>query len=64
VGAQSLELRLILVARASGFLITMVVQSIIPEANREGEPSLAGILLVDGIAMRSYHLLLGARMHP
>ena len=56
---QSLELRLILVALASGFLITMVTQSIIPEANREGEPSLAGILFTGGIAL--YALLsLGA----
>jgi ZIP family zinc transporter len=48
---QSLELRLTLVALASGFLITMVTQSLIPEANREGEPSLAGILFVGGIAL-------------
>jgi ZIP family zinc transporter len=48
---QSLALRLILVALASGFLITMVTQSIIPEANREGEPSLAGILFAGGIAL-------------
>jgi len=33
---RSLELRMVLVALASGFLITTVVQGIIPEANREG----------------------------
>jgi len=48
---RSLELRLILVALVSGFLITMVTQSIIPEANREGEPSLAGVLFTGGIAL-------------
>jgi len=48
---QSLEIRLALVALASGFLITMVTQSIIPEANREGEPSLAGMLFIGGIAL-------------
>lgn len=48
---QSMELRLILVALASGFLITMVTQSLIPETNREGEPSLAGILFVGGMAL-------------
>jgi ZIP family zinc transporter len=48
---QSLGTRLILIALVSGFLITMVTQSIIPEANREGEPSLAGILFTGGIAL-------------
>ena len=43
--------RLFLIALASGFLITMVTQSLIPEANREGEPSLAGILFVGGMAI-------------
>jgi zinc transporter, ZIP family len=55
---QSLALRLILVALASGFLITMVTQSIIPEANREGEPSLAGILFTGGIALYALFSLL------
>ena len=48
---QSLEIRLTLIAIASGFLITTVTQSIIPEANRDGEPSLAGILFVAGISL-------------
>ena len=48
---QPLELRLILIALSSGFLITTVTQSMIPEANREGEPSLAGILFVGGMAL-------------
>ena len=55
---QPLELRLILIALSSGFLITTVTQSMIPEANREGEPSLAGILFVGGMAI--YALLLFA----
>mgnify|MGYP003619663429 FL=1 len=42
-------LRFALVALASGFLITTVTQSIIPEANKEGEPSFAGILFLAGI---------------
>ena len=41
--------RFALVALASGFLITTVTQSIIPEANKEGEPSFAGILFLTGI---------------
>ena len=45
---QSLETRLILIALASGFLITIVTQSIIPEANREGDPGFARILFVGG----------------
>jgi ZIP family zinc transporter len=48
---QPLELRLILIALASGFLITTVTQSMIPEANREGEPSFAGILYVGGLSL-------------
>ena len=44
-------IRLFLIALASGFLITMVTQSLIPEANREGEPSLAGILFVGDMAI-------------
>lgn len=48
---QPQELRLLLIGLASGFLVTLVTQSIIPEANREGEPSLAGILFVGGIAL-------------
>jgi len=48
---QSPELRLILVALASGFLITTVVQGLIPEANREGEPGFAGILYIAGLSL-------------
>lgn len=48
---QSLELRLVLMALASGFLITTVTQSMIPEANREGEPSFAGILYIGGMSL-------------
>ena len=48
---QSLEFRLILVALASGFLITTVVQGLIPEANREGEPGFAGILYIAGLSL-------------
>lgn len=48
---QTLELRMILVALASGFLITMVTQSLIPEANREGAPGFAGILFIGGMSL-------------
>ena len=48
---QSLETRLILIALASGFLITTVTQGIIPEANREGEPSFAKILFIGGLSL-------------
>lgn len=52
---QTEAVQLTLLALASGFLITMVTQSIIPEANREGEPSFAGILFVVGLS--SYALM-------
>ncbi len=45
----SLDLRLALIALASGFLITTVTQSMIPEANKDGEPSFAGILYLAGV---------------
>ncbi|WP_129671007.1 ZIP family metal transporter [Candidatus Chloroploca sp. Khr17] len=48
---QSLEVRLILVALASGFLITTITQGMIPEANKEGEPGFAGVLFVGGISL-------------
>lgn len=48
---QSLETRVGLVALASGFLITMVTQSMIPEANREGESGFAGILYMAGLSL-------------
>lgn len=44
-----LDLRLALIALASGFLITTVTQSMIPEANKDGEPSFAGILYLAGV---------------
>jgi ZIP family zinc transporter len=47
----SLGVRLALIALASGFLITTVTQSMIPEANREGEPSFAGILYIGGLSL-------------
>lgn len=48
---QSLTVRLTLIALASGFLITTVTQSMIPEANKEGEPSFAGILFLAGLSV-------------
>jgi len=48
---QPLELRMVLVSLASGFLITTVVEGIIPEANREGEPGLAGVLYIAGLSL-------------
>jgi len=48
---RPLELRMLLVALASGFLITTVVQGIIPEANREGEPGFAGVLYIGGLSL-------------
>jgi zinc transporter, ZIP family len=48
---QSLDLRLVLIALASGFLITLVTQSMIPEANRHGEPGFAGILYMAGLSL-------------
>lgn len=48
---QSMEVRLILVALASGFLITTVIQGMIPEANREGEPGFAGLLYIGGLSL-------------
>jgi zinc transporter ZupT len=49
--SQPLGTRMVLVALASGFLITTVVQGIIPEANREGEPGFAGVLYIGGLSM-------------
>ena len=48
---QSLETRLVLIALASGFLITLVTQNMIPTANRKGEPSFAGILYMGGLSL-------------
>ncbi len=43
--------RMLLIALASGFLITTVTQSMIPEANKEGEPSFAGVFFVGGMSI-------------
>jgi zinc transporter, ZIP family len=43
---RPLEMRMVLVALASGFLITSVVQGVIPEANRGGRPGLAGVFYI------------------
>ena len=48
---QPLEVRVFLIALASGFLLTTVTQSMIPEANREGEPGFAGILYMGGLSL-------------
>lgn len=48
---QSDVVRLVLLALASGFLITTVTQSMIPEANRDGEPSYAGIFFLAGLSL-------------
>lgn len=48
---QSLDIRFLMVAIASGFLITTVTQSIIPEANKDGEPSLAALFFVAGLSL-------------
>lgn len=48
---QPQGIRLMLIALASGFLITTVTQGMIPEANREGEPSFAGVLFIGGLAL-------------
>jgi zinc transporter, ZIP family len=51
LGRMPIEPRLIMIALASGFLITTVTQSLIPEANRDGEPSFAGILFIGGLSL-------------
>lgn len=48
---QPLGVRVFLIALASGFLLTTVTQSMIPEANREGEPGFAGILYMGGLSL-------------
>lgn len=48
---QPIGLRMVLVALASGFLITTVAQGIIPEANRDGEPGFAGVLYIGGLSL-------------
>jgi ZIP family zinc transporter len=55
---QALGIKLILIALASGFLITTVTQSLIPEANREGEPGFAGVLYIGGLSLYALSTLL------
>ncbi len=43
--------KMVVLALASGFLITTVTQSMIPEANRDGEPSFTGILYMGGLSI-------------
>lgn len=54
---QPIAIRLLLVAFSSGFLITTITQSMIPEANREGEPSYAGIMYVAGLSLYAFMTL-------
>lgn len=51
VREQPLDVRMFLIALASGFLITTVTQSMIPEANKEGEPGFAGLLYIGGLSL-------------
>jgi ZIP family zinc transporter len=55
---QALEVRVILIALASGFLLTTVTQSMIPEANRDGEPNFAGVLFIGGVSLYALSALL------
>lgn len=48
---QPLDVRVFLISLASGFLLTTVTQSMIPEANKEGEPGFAGILYMGGLSL-------------
>ncbi len=48
---QPEPVKLVLIALASGFLLTTITQSMIPEANRDGEPSLAGVLYIAGLSL-------------
>lgn len=54
---QPMQVRLILMSLASGFLFTTVTQSMIPEANREGEPGFAGILYIGGLSLYALMVL-------
>lgn len=51
VGGQSPQIQLTLIALASGFLFTMVTQTMIPEANREAEMSYSGIFYIGGLSL-------------
>lgn len=48
---QPESVRMVLVALASGFLVTLVTQGLIPEANRNGEPRYAGIFYLTGLSI-------------
>lgn len=48
---QPIGVRVALIGLASGFLVTTVTQSMIPEANRDGEPTLAGMFFVGGLSL-------------
>ena len=54
---QPIGVKMVIIALASGFLITMVTQSMIPEANRDGEPSFAGILFMGGLSLYTLSML-------
>jgi ZIP family zinc transporter len=56
---QPLDVRLLLVSLASGFLITLVTQSLIPESCREGEPKSAGLLYISGLSLYALISLAG-----
>lgn len=51
----SMEIRLILIGLASGFLVTAVIQGMIPEALKDGEGKYAGVLFIGGLS--SYALI-------
>jgi zinc transporter, ZIP family len=48
---QPVAVKLVLIAMASGFLITTVTQSLVPEALREGVPGLGGIFFIAGLTL-------------
>lgn len=48
---QSEALKLLLISVGAGFLLMTVTQSIIPEANRDGEPSLAALYFIGGLSL-------------
>jgi ZIP family zinc transporter len=56
---QPLEVHLFLVSLASGFLITLVTQSMIPESYREGEPKSGGLLYMGGLSLYALISLAG-----
>ena len=56
---QSVEIKLVLIAMASGFLLTTVTQSMIPEARREGRAN-SSLFYILGITLYAA-LALGAR---